>query len=154
MSNDRSPGLDGFTTNFCKFFLDRYKTYCIGKLQDSLQHGELSETPKRGVLSLIPNTVKIITQYLKSWRPVSLLTTDYKILAKALATRLQKVISNLINLDQVGYIKGRHIGQNIRSIEDVILLSEKHNISGLLVLIDFEKAFNTVEWDFLLESLK
>ena len=60
----------------------------------------------------------------------------------------------MINPDQVGCIKGRHIGQNIRSIEDIILLSEKYNISGLLVLIDFEKAFDTVEWDFLFKSLK
>ena len=105
------------------------------------------------MLSLIPKNGKD-TRYLKSWRPVSLLATDYKILAKTLATRLQKVISNLINPDQVGYIKGRHIGQNIRSIEDILLLSKKHNISGLLVLIDFEKAFDTVEWDFLFESLK
>ena len=85
--------------------------------------------------------------------PVSLLATDYEILETTLATRLQKVISTLINPDQVGYIKGRHIGQNIRSIEDIILLSGKYNISGLLVLIDFEKAFDTIEWDFLFESL-
>ena len=153
MSNDKSPGLDGFTTNFYKFFWADIKLVVLESFNYSLKYGELSETQKRGVLSLIPKNGKD-TRYLKSWRPVSLLATDYKILAKTLATRLQKVISNLINPDQVGYIKGRHIGQNIRSIEDILLLSKKHNISGLLVLIDFEKAFDTVEWDFLFETLK
>ena len=93
-------------------------------------------------------------RYLKSWRPVSLLATDYKILPKVLATRLQKVISDVINPDQVGYIKGRFIGQNIRSIEDFMFLSKKYNIAGLLVLIDFGKAFDIIKWDFLFESLK
>ena len=59
-------------------------------------------------------------RYLKSWRPVYLLATDYKILAKALANRLQKVIGLLIHPDQVGYIKGHFIGENIRIIEDVV----------------------------------
>ena len=48
----------------------------------SLQHGELSDSQKRGVLSPIPQNSKDI-RYLKSWRPVSLLATDYKILAKS-----------------------------------------------------------------------
>ena len=153
MSNDKSPGLDGFITNFYKFFWTDIKPIVFESFKYSLQHGELSETQKRGVLSLIPKNGKD-TRYLKSWRPVSLLATDYKILAKSLTTRLQKVIPNLINPDQVGYIKGWHNGQNIRSIEDIILLSGKFNISGLLVLIDFKKAFDTVEWDFVFKSLK
>ena len=115
MSNDKSPGLDGFTTNFYKFFWTDIKHIVFESFKYSLQHGKLSKTPKRGVLSLIPKNSKD-TRYLKSWRPVSLLATDYKVLAKSLATRLQKVIPNLINPDQVGYIKGRHIGQNIRFI--------------------------------------
>ena len=46
-------------------------------------------------------------RYIKSWRPVTLLPPDYKILAKTLAKRLQTVIASLITTDQVGYIKGR-----------------------------------------------
>ena len=46
---------------------------------------------------------------LKNWRPISLLNVYYKIMTKALAIRLQKVISSIINSDQVGYIKGRYI---------------------------------------------
>ena len=95
MSNDKSPGLDGFTTNFYKFFWADIKHIVLEGFNYCLQHGELSETQKRGVLSLIPKNGKD-TRYLKSWRPVSLLATDYKILVKTLAIRLQKVISNLI----------------------------------------------------------
>ena len=79
MSNDKSPGLDGFTTNFYKFFWIDIKNMVFESFKYSLQHGELSDSQKRGVLSPIPQNGKDI-RYLKSWRPVSLLATDYKIL--------------------------------------------------------------------------
>ena len=59
MSNDKSPGLDGFTTNFYKFFWADIKHIVLESFKYSLQHGELSENQKRGVLSLIPKMVKI-----------------------------------------------------------------------------------------------
>ena len=64
------------------------------------------------------------------------------------------MISNLINPDQVGYIKGRYIGENVRIIEDMMTYTSKNNIPGFMVLIDYEKAFDMVEWDFVFETLK
>ena len=92
--------------------------------------------------------------FFKSWKPVSLLATDYKILTKALSIKLQKVIPSLINSDQVGYIKGRNICENIRIIEDLISFTAMNKSPGFLSLIDFEKAFDTVEWPFLFKTLK
>ena len=59
--------------------------------------------------------------------------------------KLQMVISNIVSNDQVGYIKGRFIGKNVRIIEDIINFTTEKDINGLLVLIDFEKAFDIVE---------
>ena len=70
---------------------------------------------------MIPKKDKDI-HYLKNWRPVSLLDTDYKILTKALAQKLQKVMGTIVNEDQVGYIKGRYIGEAIRTIEDSVCI--------------------------------
>ena len=119
MANNKSPGVDGFTTEFYKCFwsdlkLPLYKSYLY-----SFEHGKLSDDQRRGLLNLIPKPNKDL-RLLKSWRPVSLLATDYKILTKALSIKLQKVIPSLINSDQVGYIKGRNICENIRIIEDLI----------------------------------
>ena len=58
---------------------------------------------------------------LQNWRPINLLNYDYKILAYVLASRLQKVIGNIVKNDQTGYIKGRFVGQNIRLIQDIII---------------------------------
>ena len=82
------------------------------------------------------------------------MNTDYKILAKLLANRLQKVISSIIDTDQCGYIKGRYIGQNIRLISDVIHLSKTCNVHGALLFVDFEKAFDSIRWPFLHRALK
>ena len=85
--------------------------------------------------------------------PISILNSDYKIIAKLLAIRLQNVISKLISSDQVGYIKNRFIGENIRTLLDIIQISSKEENPGMLVLIDFEKAFDTINWNYLFKCL-
>ena len=114
----------------------------------AFQFGELSVDQRRGVISLIPKKDRS-REFLKNWRPLSLLNVDYKILAKALAMRLQKFLPILINEDQTGYVKGRYIGENIRLISDIIQYYKDRNLSGLLLLVDFEKAFDTIEWSFI-----
>jgi hypothetical protein len=62
---------------------------------------------------------------------------------------MTKVLPTIINEDQSAYIKGRYIGENIRTISDIIEYCKFKNLSGILLLIDFEKAFDTVRWNFL-----
>jgi hypothetical protein len=60
----------------------------------------------------------------------------------------------LIEPDQTGYVKGRYIGENLRLISDVLMLSNLKKIPGLLLLIDFEKAFDSIEWDYIDKTLE
>ena len=59
-----------------------------------------------------------------------------------------------INNDQTGFLKGRFIGENIRLINSVIDYAEKQNIPGLLLFVNFEKEFDTLEWTFVLRRRK
>ena len=152
LSNDKTPGTDGFTTNFYKFFWPDIKHLLYDAFRFSFEKGELSQDQRRGILNLIPKANKDL-RFLKHWRPISILNTDYKILAKALASRLQEVLPKLVNTDQAGYIKGRYIGENVRIIEDIMTYTELKHLPGYIILIDFEKAFDSVSWDFLLNSL-
>ncbi len=77
---------------------------------------------------------------LKNWRPISLLNTGYKILTKSLARRIYIVLPSIINLDQTGFIKGRYIGENIRTIDDIIDYTSLKHQPRILLLLDFEKA--------------
>ena len=85
-------------------------------------------------------------RWAKNWRPISLLNTDYKIMTKCIATRLKNNLIKIINKNQSGYIKGRYIGDNIRSLLEVIQLAEEENLSCIVLSKDFEKAFDTISW--------
>ncbi len=153
MKNGKSPGSDGFTAEFYKFFWTDIKHLVLESINFAYRKGELSIDQKRGIITLIPKKGKN-RLLLKNWRPISLLNTDYKILTKCLSFRIQKVLPSIINSDQTGYIKGRYIGENIRTISDLIDFTSLRNMPGVILLIDFEKAFDTIRWSFLFKSLK
>ena len=108
---------------------------------------------KRGIISLIPKKDKD-RKYLKNWRPISLLNNDYKIVTKALALSLEKVLPTIISPNQTGYVKGRYIGESIRIITDMMSFTKKKNILGLAVFLDFEKAFDSIECCYLQKCLE
>ena len=66
---------------------------------------------------------------------------------------MQAVISDITNTDQSAYIKGRYMGSNIRLVSDVIEYYDKTNNSGILLMLDFRKAFDSLGWNFLLKTL-
>jgi hypothetical protein len=153
LKNGKSPGTDGFTADFYKFFWSKIKYHILESLKQAYTSGELSTEQKRGVINLIPKKDKDI-RLLKNWRPISLLNTDYKILTKLLATRLKKVLPEVINEDQVAYLKERFIGQNIRTIIDIMEFTKMTNIQGIAAFLDFEKAFDTVNWGVIDKTLE
>jgi exonuclease III len=152
LSNNKSPGSDGFTAEFYKFFWADLKLLFFEVVQYEFETGMLSTEQRRSLLTLLPKPEKD-TRYLKNWRPLSLLNTDYKIIAKMLCIRLQNVIDNLVNEDQVGYIKGRQLGENCRKIVDVFEYTEHLRDPGFILFLDFEKAFDSVSRDFMYKAL-
>ena len=112
----------------------------------------LSPSQRNGIITLLPKKERD-PNFVKNYRPISLLTADYKLIAKTMANRLKQVLSDLIHEDQNGFLKGRNIGCNIRNIIDLIEFADTRDIPGSIVLLDFEKAFDSVEHEFLFEVL-
>ena len=107
---------------------------------------------RRGVITLIPKEDSDLYS-LANWHLITLLNVDYKIVSKVITKRLEKVLMLLINPDQTGFIKGRYIGKNIRLINDILEQTKLRNIPGILLQLDFQKAFDTIEWEFILKTI-
>ena len=74
-------------------------------------------------------------------------------MAKCIASRLKLVLTKIINENQCGFMKGRYIGDNIRSLLEVINLEEEENLACIILSIDFEKALDTISLEFLAKCL-
>jgi exonuclease III len=153
LPNNKSPGIDGIIIETYKMFWNEVKDLLFDSITYGIKEGRLSIDQRRGILSLVPKKDKNIT-LLKNWRPLTLLNCDYKIFAKTMAKRLQTVLDIVIDQDQSGCIKGRSALANIRSTLDVINFAEEYNTHGLIAMVDYEKAFDTVKWSFMLKCLK
>ena len=152
LKQNKSPGLDGLTSEFYQTFWEELQCIFIRMIDESFKKGILPCSIKKAVITLIFK--KGDRTLLKNYRPISLTNCDYKILTFVLARRIQKVISKLISNDQSGYIKGRYIGFNARLINDIIENCEGKNLPGAIVCLDFEKAFDSLDWSFMIKSLK
>jgi len=153
MKQNKTPGYDGFPTEFYIVFWPDISHMLFNSYKFSIENGLLSMSQRNGIISLLPKKDKD-GLYIRNYRPISLLTVDYKIFAKVLANRLKQCLQNLIHSDQTGFLKGRNIGNNIRLILDIIDYTDTKDIPGAILLLDIEKAFDSVSHKFLLQVLK
>ena len=80
--------------------------------------GELSITQREGIITCISKENKP-QQFVKNYRPISLLNCVYKIASGVIAHRIKGTLHKLIHTDQTGFIAGTYIGENIRLIYDI-----------------------------------
>ena len=93
--NGKTPGTDGLPAEFYRTFWPEIKTLLFSVFTECYKNNVMSPSMRRGIITLLPKTDKN-QLLLKNWRPISLLNTDYKILAKVLAFRLKKVLPSVI----------------------------------------------------------
>ena len=153
MASEKTPGSDGLPCEFYKVFWNDLAEILLNALHFSFETGQLSISQRRGIVKLIPKKDAELF-LIKNWRPLTLLNCDYKIASKAIASRIKTFLPKLISDDQTGFLKGRCISENIRLLDSVIKYTEGRNIPGLLLFIDFEKAFDTLEWPFISKTLQ
>ncbi|KAK3563432.1 hypothetical protein QTP86_028164 [Hemibagrus guttatus] len=140
MENGRASGIDGLPGEFYKAFWAVIGQDVLDVLRDSILRGELPFSCRRAVLTLLPKKGDLT--HLKNWRPVSLLCTDYKLLSKALASRLTKVMERLIHQDQTYCVPDRSIFDNVYLIRDILDVSRLLGLKTGLIFLDQEKAFD------------
>ena len=120
---------------------------------ECFEKGEMSSSQKQAVTTLIEKKGKD-RSLLERVRPISLVNVDAKIMCKVLATKIRNVLPDIIHHNQSGFVKDRYIGETVRSIFDIMDFTLKENIPGLMISIDFHKAFDSVEWNYLVTCLE
>ena len=152
LPTDKSPGPDGFNNDFIKACW-----HIIGADVRNLVHafheGNISlESINTSYITLIPKNSAPLTP--SDFRPISLLNGVLKIITKLLANRLQKVILQMININQYGFLKDRVIQDCLGWSYEYIHQCYKSREELLVLKLDFEKAFDTIEHRAIIDILR
>jgi hypothetical protein len=143
----KCPGPDGFNFAFIKEFWGLLK-FDFRIFFDQFHANEsIPLCLMSYFLTLVPKVNS--PQCLGDFRPISLLGCVYKLLAKVLASRLAKVIGNLIANTQTAFLKGRQLVEGVVVVNEVIDMAKKMGKECLILKVDFEKAYDLVDWGFL-----
>ncbi|KAJ4771882.1 LINE-1 reverse transcriptase [Rhynchospora pubera] len=151
LSNDKSCGPDGLPNEFFKVHWNVIK-HDILRIFNSLYMNllDLSNSNFAHII-LLPKEVN--AQVLTSFRPISLICYVPKLISKVLANRLAPHIPFLIPTVQTGFVKGRLLAENFCSAREIIAEISKQNKPTFLLKLDFKKAFDSVSWPFLLQTM-
>ncbi|MCH79641.1 LINE-1 reverse transcriptase like, partial [Trifolium medium] len=144
---NKSPGPDGYNFAFLKNCWDTLK----GEIRIMFDqfHGNAS-LPRSFLSYFVALIPKVSSPFgLSDFRPISLLGCLYKLVSKVLAVRLGKVMNSLISSTQSAFIKGRNLVDGVVVINEVLDVAKKTGKEVLVFKVDFEKAYDSVDWGFL-----
>lgn len=153
MQSGKCPGPDGFPTEFYKKFSPKLSPLLKNVFDDSFRSQCLPPTLRQASISLLLKKGKDPLNC-SSYRPISLLNVDVKILAKVLALRLESVLPSLVSCDQTGFIKNRQLFFNIRRVFNILYTPSSAQVPEVLLSLDAAAAFDRVSWEYLFYVLQ
>nr|GEV15713.1 RNA-directed DNA polymerase, eukaryota [Tanacetum cinerariifolium] len=149
---DKAPGPDGFTFGFFRRFWDIIQFDVFAAVTYFFSYCDFSKGSNSSFIALIPKVQN--ANLVKEFRPISLIGSLYKIIAKILANRLVGVLSGIVNEVQSAFIADRQILDGPFILNEVVQWCKSKKKQAFVFKVDFEKAYNSVRWDFLDEILR
>ena len=152
MNKDGAPGPDGFGVHFFQHFWDIVAADVVSSVQEFFCTGVIIPNLNSNVLVLIPKVPGAAT--MADFRPIALANFQFKIITKILADRLAIICMRIISPQQRGFVQDRHISDCvILASEMVNLLTKKQFGGNIAIKVDIRKAFDTLDWKFLIAVL-
>jgi hypothetical protein len=153
LNKDSAPGPDGFGAYFFQHFWDIIHLDVINAVLEFFTSGWILPGFNSNIITLLPKiqNASSIDQY----RPIAMANFKFKIISKIIADRLASILPSIISEEQRGFIHERNIKDCLCIASEAINLLQNKAFGGNLALkIDISKAFDTLEWSFLLNVLK
>ena len=150
MQNNKSPGNNGLSK---ELYWNEIKIIFMNSLRKSKCLKALSTFQRQAIIRLNEKPNKD-ERFIYNWRLITLLNVDQKLIQKKLATRFKKFLLFLIGPGQTEHVNGRFLGKNGRLIADIIETCDLQQLERYLVAIDFEKAFDSLNNNFLITALE
>jgi len=147
LKKEKSPGPDGWTTEFFSHFFDLVGSDLLLMVEDARITGKISSSLNSTFLLLIPKTDQ--PSSFNDFRPISLCNLTYKLIAKVISTRIKPVLERSLSSEQLGFLKGRRIHDAIGVAHESIHNIYQKKQKALIMKIDLKKAFDNVDWDYL-----
>ncbi|GKD73877.1 RNA-directed DNA polymerase, eukaryota, partial [Tanacetum coccineum] len=145
--SEKNPDPDGFTFKFYKSQWDTIAPDVIAFIREFEMTSFLPRGCNSSFIALVPKVEDPLV--LNDFRPISLIGSQYKILAKILANRLAMVIPSVVSEAQTTFIKGRQIIDGPLMVDEIISWAKVYKKKLFMLKADFEKAFDTWFWSFL-----
>ncbi|CAN0918507.1 LINE-1 retrotransposable element ORF2 protein [Linum grandiflorum] len=153
MPDDKSPGPNGYSAYFFKRFWTIVGDDVIDAVRSFFFSGKLPRWVNSVALALIPKKLNAST--MGDFRPISCCNMIYKVVSKVLANRLSQVLPSLISPSQSAFIRGRSICDNVILAHEILRNYNQQHISPRCTIkIDLRKAFDSVEWSFIISVLQ
>nr|GEV41220.1 RNA-directed DNA polymerase, eukaryota [Tanacetum cinerariifolium] len=149
---NKSPGPDGFSFEFYRKYWTTIDDDVFQVVRDFFMNGHFPRGCNSSFIALIPKIQD--AKFVKDFRPISLIGSVYKIIAKILANRLCVVLLYLISDVQSDFVANRQILDGPFIINELLSWYKFKKINGLIFKVNFEKAFDSAKWNYLYETLK
>ncbi|GJU12746.1 RNA-directed DNA polymerase, eukaryota [Tanacetum coccineum] len=149
---DKSPGPDGFTFGFYRRYWNLIEGDVVNAVTWFFHHGRIPNGGNSSFITLIPKIPN--ANMVKDFRPISLIGSVYKIVAKILANRLVMVLGDLVSDTQSAFVKDRQILDGPFILNELVQWCKKKRKQSMIFKVDFEKAYDSVRWDFIDTILK
>lgn len=147
----KSPGPDGFNFEFYRACWSIIRRDLMRVVNEFHENGRLMRGCNTSFIVMIPK--KEGACGLNQFRPISLIGSLYKLIAKALAYRLKPVMDKLIGDSQTAFLKGRYILDGVVVLNEAVEEARKSKKERLLFKVDFAKAYDTLDWNYLLDLM-
>ncbi|KAL0367274.1 UNVERIFIED_CONTAM: hypothetical protein Sradi_3617500 [Sesamum radiatum] len=153
ISEDSAPGPDGYTSTFFKAAWPVIGGDVCAAVLEFFQSGRILKQINANLLALIPKVQ--LPMQVSDFSPIACCNVLYKALTKILVRRLQTVLHLLIDYSLNAFILGRSIADNVMLAQELLAGYNQNKLPPRCTIkIDIQKAYDSVNWDFILESLR